>query len=90
MRAVVLVAAALVVGCAPVPERPIMDVAADKAREICATNGHARGTPGFDGCFNSTYAATMSAFGQAMAGEAAAPRRGPTVCNRVGNTMICN
>lgn len=45
MIALAAVAVALV-GCAPASER---------ARGICAANGHALGTPGFDQCFETTF-----------------------------------
>lgn len=49
MRYLILTACLLVAACGT----PY----ANNARRICVENGHAVGSPGFDRCFESTYAA---------------------------------
>ncbi len=52
MRIVVLAAAVLLAGCESGWQR-----LATEARTICAQNGNPAGTPGFDACFDRTFAA---------------------------------
>lgn len=71
MRVIVLIAVALVAGCAPASER---------ARAICAENGHSPGSAGFDRCFETSFAAILGAPAQ----------QSPAVYNRVGNAVVRN
>lgn len=51
MRVILLLILALA-GCASPAERATTD-----ARAVCASNGHAQGSPGYDACFNASFAA---------------------------------
>lgn len=79
MRIILTLAALALVGCAAPP-------LGQQVRETCLKNGHALGTPGFDRCFETTYAAAAAMYGAA----AATPVRSATVCNSVGNALVCN
>jgi hypothetical protein len=77
MRALIVIAVVALAGCAGGTPN------ADAARRICADNGHSLGSDGFHRCFETTYAAIMGA-----SQPAAAPVS--MVCNRIGQTTICN
>ncbi len=79
MRLGAVLLVVLVAGCADDGSTPN----ADAARRICIENGNALGSEGFNRCFEGTYAAIMGS-GRSVASRPA------TVCNRVGNAVICN
>lgn len=54
MRALIVVAVLVMAGC-QFPSAAEMHAA--DARRVCAQNGHAPGAPGFDRCFEATFAA---------------------------------
>lgn len=85
MRKIVILAALALAGC----EAPRDDGStpnADATRRICIENGHTLGSEGFHRCFETTYAAIMSA----PANSSGPVYRPATICNRVGTSTICN
>lgn len=54
MRALIVVAALALAGCS---FPTTADMHASDARRVCAQNGHPQGSPGFDRCFEATFAA---------------------------------
>jgi hypothetical protein len=91
--AMILIAAALS-GCSTAAERQqtvehAREAIIADAKSICASVGHAPGTPPFTACVEKMFSDAVQAEQQDMNRAVAAYRR-PVMCNRIGATTICN